>query len=149
VVVDSPPTEQAEHPARNDSDPGQPGSDPRALLPFLNASSWQDEPIPRRRWLVQHRIPMSNVTLLQGDGAAGKTTIALQLCVAVACGLDWLGALIEESGASMFFSGEEDEDELHRRIADIVEHRHLTFRELGDVTEHQLAVVVLQVLVEP
>jgi RecA-family ATPase len=33
----------------------------------------------------------------------------------------------------MFFSGEEDEDELHRRVADIVEHRHLTFRELGGV----------------
>jgi RecA-family ATPase len=139
-VVDSPPTEQqdadryerlgttlADHPARNGSEQA---TDP---LPFFNASSWQNEPIPPRRWLVPARIPMSNVTLLQGDGAAGKTTIALQLCVAVACGLDWLGALIDEPGASMFFSGEEDEDELHRRVADIVEHRHLTFRELGAV----------------
>jgi len=112
-VVDSPPTEQqvlgryerfgttfADHPARNGSEQAP---NPLALLPFLNASSWQDNPIPSRRWLVRHRIPMSNVTLLQGDGAAGKTTIALQLCVAVACGLDWLGALIDEPGASCSF----------------------------------------------
>jgi RecA-family ATPase len=76
---------------------------------------------------------MSSVTLLQGDGAAGKTTIALQLCVAVNSGLDWLGALIEEPGPSIFLSGEEDHDELHRRLAAIAEHRGLDFRDLSQM----------------
>src|SRR5689334_19490826 len=67
-------------------------------LIFRRASDWQGQSVPERRWLVRNRIPMANVTLLSGDGAAGKTTIALQLAVAVASGAgDWLGAVIDET----------------------------------------------------
>jgi RecA-family ATPase len=99
-------------------------------LSFFNASAWQGQMVPPRRWLVPHRIPMANVTLLQGDGAAGKTTITLQLCVAVDQGTDWLGAVVEESGAAMFFSAEEDGDEIHRRLSAILDHRGLEFSAL-------------------
>jgi hypothetical protein len=51
-------------------------------LDFLEPAEWEGQPIPPRQWLIPHRIPLANVTMLNGDGAAGKTTIALQLAVA-------------------------------------------------------------------
>jgi RecA-family ATPase len=114
----------------------QPHSAPRSKpepLAFVNASSWQGAAIPIRRWLVPKRIPMKNVTLIQGDGGMGKTTIALQLAVSVDQGTDWLGSLVDEPGPAIFLSAEEDDEEMHRRIAAIVEHRGIAFRDLKAV----------------
>jgi hypothetical protein len=72
-------------------------------LTFVNASSWQDKPIPRRQWLVPNRIPMKNVTLLQGDGGMGKTTLALQLAVAVDQAAEWLGSMSRALGPQWSF----------------------------------------------
>src|SRR5690242_17155763 len=49
-------------------------------MTFTRPAQWAGKPIPKRRWLVQDRIPAGKLCLLNGDGAAGKTTIALQLC---------------------------------------------------------------------
>jgi hypothetical protein len=43
---------------------------------------------------------------------------------------EWLGAMIEEPGPALFFTGEEEEDEIHRRIARDLEHRGLEFSAL-------------------
>src|SRR5258708_34146766 len=94
---------------------------PRAL-DFISASSWAGQTAKKRRWLVATRIPRATVTMLTGDGAAGKTTIGLQLSVATVRGTDWLGAIIEEPGPVIFFSAEEDSDEVHRRLEAIVAH---------------------------
>jgi RecA-family ATPase len=67
-------------------------------LDFLDPTAWEGQPVPSRRWLVPHRIPMANVTMLNGDGAAGKTTIALQLLAATVRGTDWLGSVVDEPG---------------------------------------------------
>lgn len=107
-------------------------TEPRGSIPMLPASQFQDIEVPRRRWLVPGRIPMRAVTILSGDGASGKTTILLQLCAAVPRGTDWLGAVIEEQGPSMFITAEEDQDEVHRRLAAIVQHRGHSFSDLGD-----------------
>src|SRR5260370_18998949 len=75
------------------------------------------------RWLVTNRIPAGKVSLLSGDGATGKTTIALQLAVAVAVASpDWLGSAIETPGPVIFVSAEEDEDEIQRRLGRSEEH---------------------------
>jgi RecA-family ATPase len=100
-------------------------------LNWINASDWQGQPVPPRRWLVPNRIPMSNVTILSGDGAAGKTTIAMQLAVGVVRGTDWLGAIIEEPGPVIFFTAEEDAREMHHRMADILTHHEIDFDDLG------------------
>jgi RecA-family ATPase len=100
---------------------------------LVNAKSWDWMQIPQRRWLVRNRVPIPNVTLLQGDGGTGKTTIALQLCVAVDQNLDWLGAVIDEPGPSMFLSAEEDEDEIKRRLFAILDHRGLAFHNLNNL----------------
>jgi RecA-family ATPase len=63
----------------------------------------------------------------------GKTTIALQLVVATARGTDWLGAVVNEHEQAWFLSAEEDQDEAHRRLAAIVEHHGVDFRDLAGV----------------
>lgn len=68
-------------------------------LQFLDPAQWQDVAVPERSWVVPRRVPAGAVTLLYGDGAAGKTLIALQLAVAVVTGTDWLCACIDHPPA--------------------------------------------------
>src|SRR5262249_24853422 len=76
-----------------------------APLQFIDPVKWDGQDVPPRQWLVADRIPMSNVTLLYGDGAVGKTTIGLQLVVATVLRLtDWLGGVIDHPGDAIFFT---------------------------------------------
>jgi RecA-family ATPase len=101
------------------------------VLPFIDAATLAGhEPAPRR-WLVPNRIPLGNVTLLSGDGATGKTTIAMQLAAATVTAGSWLNAVVDHDGPAMFLSAEEDPDELHRRTADIAAHFGIGFDRLA------------------
>jgi hypothetical protein len=100
-------------------------------LAFLDPTTWEGQPVPPRRWLVPHRIPLANVTMLNGDGAAGKTTIALQLAAATVRGSDWLGSVIDEPGKVIFLTAEEDCDEVHRRFDAIAAHLGIGFADLA------------------
>src|SRR5260370_10328132 len=71
--------------------------------------------------------------MLSGGGAAGKTTIAMQLAVGVVRGTDWLGAVVNEPGPVIFFSAEEDADEMHFRLNAIAEHHGISFNDLADL----------------
>jgi RecA-family ATPase len=97
-------------------------------LPSFDVGDFEGRSLPVRRWCVHDRIPMRNVTLLSGDGATGKTTIALQLAVLVATSQnDWLGAMIDEPGPVLFLTAEEELDEIHYRLEMIVQRYGLTF----------------------
>jgi RecA-family ATPase len=111
---------------------------PTKIVPvvFVSAASWEGKTIPSLRWTVRQRILKGNVAILSGDGAIGKTTIALQLAAAVSRGTDWLGAVIEEGGPALFFSAEEPADEIHRRMAMIVEHQGIGFPDIANVHVH-------------
>jgi hypothetical protein len=105
---------------------------PSDSLEFINPATWEGQPVPEREWLVGERIPVGNVCLLSGDGAIGKTTIALQLAAAIACGArDWLGAVVEKSGPVIFFSAEEDAGEVHRRLTAVVGYLGISFSNLA------------------
>ncbi|MGB3864517.1 MAG: AAA family ATPase [Xanthobacteraceae bacterium] len=95
-----------------------------------DAASWDGEAVPERRWLVRDRIPLGAVSLLGGDGGTGKTSIALQLAVATSLEADWLGKDVEAPGPVIFLSGEEDEDEVHRRLGAILSAQGRGFRDL-------------------
>src|SRR5262249_45323081 len=107
-------------------------------LTFIKASDWDGQPVPERQWVGHNRVPAGKVTILNGDGAAGKTTITLQLAVATPCGTDWLGAVIDTPGPAMFFSTEEDRDEIHRRLDAIRAHFGLSWRDLDRLHIHAM-----------
>jgi RecA-family ATPase len=70
---------------------------------------WDSESAPARAWAVQDRIPLRQPTLFSGEGAIGKTLVALQLAVAHAAGRDWLGTL-PKPGPAIYFGAEDEAD---------------------------------------
>jgi RecA-family ATPase len=94
-------------------------------LALIRPSAWRGVPVPAMRWLATRRIPAADATILSGDGGCGKTTVALQLAVAVERNLgDWLGTICEP-GPVIVFSGEEPEDEMRRRLESVTRSRGL------------------------
>lgn len=117
-----------------DWSPGLKPSGNKEPLPFINVGAWQGQPTPLQEWFVRDRVPHENVTLLNGDGATGKTTISLQLCIAgmLGNGRDWLGGIIEKNGPVVFFTAEESEKDLHRRLAAILPRYGADYSDIAD-----------------
>src|SRR4051794_29491636 len=105
----------------------------RAIAPelkIINPVQWRDQAVPPREWIVRDMIPAKTVTLLSGDGAAGKTTAGLQLGAARSLARDWLGTM-PEPGRTLFLSAEDDAEELHRRVDAIRTHYGASFDDLS------------------
>jgi RecA-family ATPase len=115
-----------------------PESQPEVPLQFVKVTAWHGEPVPDRKWCVLNRIPMRNVTLFSGEGAVGKSIVSLQLSVAHVLGKDWLGAM-PELGPALVVACEDDADELHRRLYQIVEYYGGSFADLKDLYVLSLA----------
>lgn len=76
--------------------------------------------IPPRRWLVGHRLQRGKVTGGIAPGGVGKSAFSLTTAVAIVTGDSRLtGETIHEAGPVLLIYNEEDEDEVHRRIAAI------------------------------
>ncbi len=93
---------------------------------------WHGKPTPRRQWCVEGLIPQANVTMLNGDGGLGKTLLAMQLQVAAALGVPWLGVQMEPI-RSLGVYCEDDADELHRRIVNVGAHYGRDLNSIKDV----------------
>ena len=93
---------------------------PAAALPLavFTASILEGQPMPLRAWHVPGLVPARTVTLLGGDGGVGKSLLALQLAIATAAALPWVGQDVR-AGRVLYFSAEDDRDELHRRVDQI------------------------------
>jgi RecA-family ATPase len=114
------------------------GADDEPVKPLhlISPPAWHDTPLPAMRWLATHRIPATDATILSGDGGGGKTTVALQLAVSVERGLgDWLGT-VTESGPVIFFSGEEPEHEMRRRLERVARKRGIEPSEIEGLHFH-------------
>lgn len=118
---------------------------------FINAASFGEKDVPHRNWLINGMIPSYTVTLLSGDGGTGKSLLALQLAIAVAAPenrLDWLGRK-PECGRVLYVGAEDDADEMHRRINDIIgfrkgiEWEHLGGLEIANLSERDALLAVL------
>jgi len=105
---------------------------PDEALRFESVALWHGQPIPDREWAVKNRIPARNVTLLSGEGAAGKTLLTQQLAVACSLDNDWLGVR-PSPGPFMGLYCEDDRDELHRRFASIAAHYNTTLAALPEL----------------
>src|SRR5262245_21126671 len=98
-------------------------------LPFIDMSRWDDEPAPEREWAVDNRIPLKQPYLFTGHGAVGKSLVELQRACAHVLDRYWLGMKVK-SGPVIYLGAEDDADELHRRLADILAHYGATFADL-------------------
>jgi RecA-family ATPase len=113
-----------------------PITEPPEPLRLVSPPAWRDVPLEPMRWLATNRIPASDVTILSGDGGGGKTTVATQLAVAVERGLgDWLGTTCE-TGPVIFFSAEEPEAEMRRRLHRVVRKLNLDAAALENLHFH-------------
>jgi RecA-family ATPase len=98
-------------------------------LKWLDMSAWDRTPVPERKWAIRDRVPLRQAGLFSGEGGTGKSIIELQKNVAHVAGKDWLG-LMPEPGPAIYIGAEDDAEELHIRLAAIVNHYDLTFKEL-------------------
>lgn len=105
---------------------------------FYTASTLKNKAVPERLWLVDGWIPHKTVTLFGGDGGTGKSLLALQLAVACATQTKWVTHDVT-SGRVIFISAEDDDDELHRRLHDIIDAERLSYDDLDGLTIRSLA----------
>ena len=122
--VEPPPSDHQDGWGAADADPDQARAlidaarpIPRALE-IVDAASFDGKEIPPRKWLIPALIPKGDVTLVNAHGGVGKSLLLLQLCAAVQIGTHWIGRQVDQ-GNSLFYSCEDDLDELHRRLNDI------------------------------
>jgi RecA-family ATPase len=110
---------------------------PSPPLQWLDMSNWDNEPVPERKWAIRDRVPLRQTGLFSGEGGTGKSILELTKNVAHVVGKDWLGSL-PEIGPAFYLGAEDDIDEVHIRLATIVEHYATTFAELTDGGLHVL-----------
>jgi phage/plasmid primase-like uncharacterized protein/RecA-family ATPase len=109
----------------------------------VSAATFQGKPIPPRSWLVRDWIPGREVTLLYGDGGTGKSLVALQLAVSVALAKrrnlqTWLGLPVL-AGKAVYIGAEDEQDEMMRRLSDILQSEGAEFSDLSNLEIKSLA----------
>jgi RecA-family ATPase len=92
-------------------------------------SKWDSEPVPERQWAIKDRVPLNQAGLFSGEGGTGKSILELMKNVAHVTGKDWLGSM-PEPGPAIYIGAEDDENEIHIRLAAIAAHYGVTFKEL-------------------
>jgi RecA-family ATPase len=100
-------------------------------LKWLDMSTWDHAPIPERKWAIQDRVPLKQAGLFSGEGGTGKSIIELMKNVAHVTAKDWLGTM-PEPGPAIYLGAEDDEEEIHIRLAAIAKHYGVTFKQLID-----------------
>lgn len=99
---------------------GQPG-----LLIQLKRGEWSQKPKSIHALLTVDRadgervawLPRGTVALLASPGGTGKSTLTMQLVLAVASGTPWLSKYeVVEPGRVFVWSGEDEEEDMHRRV---------------------------------
>ncbi|MCK0151083.1 AAA family ATPase [Marivita sp. S6314] len=124
---------RAEHPKSQDE---RAGAGERSR--FYCAATLKGKAVQPREWLVQDLVPQNTVTLFSGDGGTGKSLLSLQLAVAVSTGRQWIGKAVSE-GSVIYMSAEDDDNELHRRLDDILRAERATYDDLKGLTLRSLA----------
>jgi RecA-family ATPase len=104
----------------------------RPPLRVMSAASFAGKPIPEREMLVDGLIPAKIAAGLYGEGAVGKSLLALMLAVACVTGTTWLGRTVKR-GPVIYLCCEDDEDEVHRRLAAICAFLQIDLAALGDL----------------
>ncbi|MDW5313357.1 bifunctional DNA primase/polymerase [Rhizobium sp. PL01] len=108
-------------------------------LAVVKASDYAGKPVPEPRYLDGRGfIPRGCVALLSGSGGVGKTLLALQLMAGTAIKGRWLGKPVNEDGRGsvLFYSAEEPDHIIHRRLADIAAQEGFDLADLAGLNIH-------------
>jgi RecA-family ATPase len=98
----------------------------------INPAEWEGNSSPARKWIIHDVIPDETVSLFFGDGATGKSLLALQLAAARSIGTEWLG-LSPRAGRTLVLSAEDESEEMRRRLDDIRKSYDAAWTDLSDV----------------
>ena len=109
-------------------------------LLWLDMSTWDDAPIPERKWAIKDRVPLNQAGLFSGEGGTGKSILELMKNVAHVAAKDWLGSL-PELGPAFYIGAEDEADEIHRRLAAIANHYNVAFKEMIEGGLHVLCLL--------
>jgi hypothetical protein len=91
-------------------------TDVTSSFAITRASDLAGRAVPDRVSIVPEWVPARQVTLLSGDGGVGKSLLAMQLQIAAASARQWVGLPVIPC-RSLGMYAEDDQDELHRRVA--------------------------------
>ena len=102
------------------------------LRRIVEAPALAYDPEPQRNWIVEDVIPDETLTLLTGDGGIGKTTLALQLAVAMRIDGDWLGMKVKQ-GPVLFVTSEDDRKDVNLNLRAILKEERKSFAHCPDL----------------
>lgn len=94
-----------------------PPPDNEEPLPQLVSLTPIPDDLPQRPWLVDGLLMDGQVTMISGKGGEGKSLLALQLGAMVAIGVEFAWWKPREPRNVLLLNGEDDVDELRRRLA--------------------------------
>jgi RecA-family ATPase len=106
----------------------QNGPLPTAQIEWADTSTWDDIEPPPQEWVLHERIPARQCTLFSGEGAAGKSTVALHMAAAATLGKDCLQSVFTTPGPAFFIDAEDEINVMHRRLSHIVAHYQTSFK---------------------
>jgi RecA-family ATPase len=99
---------------------------------IISAASLAYKPEPKQGWLVEDMIPDDNLTLFTGDGGGGKTTIAMQLGVAMQINGRWLNMPVKQ-GPVLFVSSEEKNTDLDMTLRAMLKSEGRSLADIPDL----------------
>lgn len=87
-------------------------------LQVISASTLKGKQKDRETIDMAGIFPVRNVAILYGDGAVGKSLLAMQLALACTTGTPWLGIEVNQ-GPVIYFAAEDDAQEITNRLNEI------------------------------
>jgi hypothetical protein len=99
-------------------------------LTFADMRGWDQSRPPPRQWWLEDRFPLRQPSLVSGEGAIGKSILLLQFLAATSLGLPWLDLFKPEPGPTIYLGAEDEEDEIRRRLAAMLDYHDRRFADL-------------------
>lgn len=98
---------------------------------------WKDTEPPEREWLLQDVLPLGKVGLLIAPGGTGKSMLCMQLAIGVTSGERIIGTFgVGSPGTVLYLAAEDDEDEVHRRMKNVLDALDLSTSAVARVYKH-------------